>query len=153
MSVSAVWQDIMRDTGSCTECTIIRRQWMSHSFKEKKRKQVLKGRGCHIGHIMGFFKNLNWCCTRKVKHVLVWIQDLTGCGLVVTNNLFKAERRGNYGPCIEQRTNVTDGYWHCGITGDGAERLKAGLTLFEPGNHGPVTHYWCILPTFGLLWN
>lgn len=46
---------------------------------------------------------------------------------------------------------MTDGYWHSGITGGGAERLKAGLTLFEPGNHGLVTHYWCISPTFGLL--
>lgn len=36
---------------------------------------------------------------------------------------------------------MTDGYWHCGITGDGAERLKAGLTLFEWTGDTLLVHF------------
>lgn len=38
---------------------------MSHSFKEKKAE--LKGRGCHIGHIMGFFLKSKLMLYKKSK--------------------------------------------------------------------------------------
>lgn len=39
---------------------------MSHSFNRKK-KQVLKARGCHIGEIMGFLKKSKLMLYKKTK--------------------------------------------------------------------------------------